>query len=380
MVGIVEFGWQADLVLLFYWFEIGTNAARLLVEATFAARPNSETGRILDPPLSKLRAKHGGVQTPGLLPPIHLHALPTVLHVGQFLLLVWLLAGAGVVALVGPGVLLGDALVVLLGAVGVVLGELVVLSTNLRRRPYADLSPAVVVRLRHFLGPAAFLSLVSVVVFGDGGPPDTQVPVVAVVFGRTLADAAGAVRLGERLLPASMRADAQVGDRTPVEPGRGEPAAVWRVDRRSVVSARALTGPGRVFLTRAGLLVGAVAVFTWIVLDGAAGVAVPAGIFAVVAVFGAVLIGVETDLLYGHLEYRLYDDCLVAYDRLLATPQWRVDLSEITETESSAAVLDRLPGLSLERLTVRTDDDGRRLVGLADTEAVRARIDEARFE
>lgn len=380
MVGIVEFGWQLDLVLLFYWLEIGTGTARLLVEATFAARPNSEVGSVLHPPFRKLREKRGGIQTLGLLPPIHPHALPTAVNAGLFVSLVWLLAGAGVIAFVGPAVILRHTTAVLLGVVGVTLGELVALSVSLRRRSYADLSPAAVVRLRHVLAPAAFLLLVVVVVFGDGGPVAARVPVAVVVCGRTLVDVARAVELGRRLLPADARRDAQIGDRDSIPAGRGEPTATWRVNRRSVVAARALTGPGRVLLTRAGLLVGAIAAFVWLVLDGTAGVVAAAGILAAVAVVGALLVAVETDLLYGHLEYRLYDDCVVAYDRLLETPQWRVDLADIRETETSAATLDGIASLRLQRLAVRGGEHSGTLVGLADAEAVRERIDEARLE
>ncbi|MEZ3144174.1 hypothetical protein [Halobaculum sp. MBLA0143] len=380
VAGVVGFGWRLDLVLSFYWLEVGTGAARLLFEATLAARPNSELGSTLDPPFRRLREKRGGIQTPGLLPPIHPHALPTVATAGLFVSLVWLLAGAGVIAFVGADVIRRHAAVVLLGAVGVTLGELVALLVNLRRRPYADLSPAAVVRLRQFLAPAAFLFLVVVVVFGDGGPVDAGVPVAVVVCGRTLVGVADTVGLGRRLLPARMQPEARIGDRDPVPAGRGAPTATWRVDRRSVVAARALTGPGRVLLTRAGLLVGAIAVFVWLVLDGTAGVVAAAGILAGVAVVGAASVATEADLLYGHLEYRLYDDCLVAYDRLLETPQWRVDLADVTEVETGAAVLDGVSALRLQRLAVRGGEHSGTLVGLADAEAVRERIDEARFE
>jgi hypothetical protein len=99
-----------------------------------------------------------------------------------------------------------------------------------------------------------------------------------------------------------------------------------------------------------------------------------------VALIGAIIVGIETDLRYGHLEYRLYDDCVVAYDRLLETPQWCVELDEITGTETSVAFLDRLPALTLERLRLRTRDDSEKLVGLGNAGAVREAVDEARFE
>ncbi len=101
---------------------------------------------------------------------------------------------------------------------------------------------------------------------------------------------------------------------------------------------------------------------------------------ASITLASALVIGAEANLLFGYTEYRLYDDCLVAYDRLLNTPQWRVELRRVTETEASAAVLDRLPGVDLGQLFVRTSDDTEKLVGLTDAEAVRTRIDELRFD
>jgi|GEM_PF-901216 len=380
MIGIVELGWQLDVVLVLYWLGVGTTAARLSVETTFAARPNSETGRLFHPAFAKLREKRGGIPTPGLLPRVYPHGLPAAFHGGSFVSLVWTLAGAGVVVLVGPTLFVDHRLDILLGAAGVGLGELLTLGFHLRRRPYAELSPSAVFRLRNLLAPGAFLLLVLVVTFQDGGPADAQVPVVLVVYGQTVADVIGEFGLLRRLLPAASRRDAQIGDRPPVPDGDGPPRRRWRTDRRSVVCARMSTSPARTLANDGGLLAVAIAVFVWIAVDSVVGNVVAAGLILAVGSIGAVLIGVETDLLYGHLEYRLYDDCLVAYDRLLDTPQWRVELRELTETESSAAVLDRLPGLALERLFVRTDGESRRLVGLADAEGVRERIDEARFE
>jgi hypothetical protein len=141
-----------------------------------------------------------------------------------------------------------------------------------------------------------------------------------------------------------------------------------------------LTSPGRVFSNRDGLLYLMLSLFPVIVVDGVAGIIVSVGILGTVALIGAIVIGTETDLRYGHMEYRLYDDCVVGYDRLLATPGRRVDLDEIIETETSVAFLDRLPGFTLERLRLRTRNDSETLVGLADAGAVREAVDEARFE
>ncbi|ERH13803.1 MAG: hypothetical protein J07HB67_02849 [halophilic archaeon J07HB67] len=219
-------------------------------------------------------------------------------------------------------------------------------------------------------------------VFLSGGElTGVRWPVFAVVVaGRTCVDALDELGVIGRYVPDSLEPDNQIGDREPVQSGEGEPRAVWQPDRSSLTVARVSTSPGRVFGNRAGLLPLAIAVFLWLVFDGTAGVVAAAGLLGTVAAVGAVPLVIERDLLYGHLEYRLYDDCLVAHDQLLDTPQWRVELREVTETEPSTAVLDRLPGLELERLFVRTDDQSQRLVGLRDAEGVRDRIDEARFE
>lgn len=84
-------------------------------------------------------------------------------------------------------------------------------------------------------------------------------------------------------------------------------------------------------------------------------------------------------MLHSHLEYRLYDGRLVAYDRLLEMPQWRVELSDVTETESSREFLDRLPGITLKRLFIRTDDNTKELVGLTNADSVRDRVNDVRL-
>jgi hypothetical protein len=380
MVGIIELGWQLGVVLVIYWLEVGTTAVRLSIETTFAGLPNNETTKLHMPAFAKLREKRGGIPTPGPLPRIHPHGLPAAFHAGSLALVLWVFAGAGVVAIAGLDHLVAQRFDILAGAAGVVVGELVALFLRLRRRTYAELSPGVVFTLRDLLGPCAFLFLILLFTFQDGGPVDPQLPVVLVVYGQTIADTIREFGLFKRLLPEVAQPDTRVGERTPVPDGDGEPRARWRTDRRSLACARVVTSPGRTFGNRAGLLPLIIAAFLWFALDDTAGVVAAAGLLVTVAVIGAVPLVIERDLLHGHLEYRLYDDCLVAYDRLLETPQWRVGLDAVRETETSVALLDRLPGLELERLFVRTDDESQRLVGLADAEGVRERIDEARFE
>lgn len=380
VVGVVAFDWRLQFVLVFYWLGVGATAARLGVEATFAGRPNSETGQVLLPAFRRLREKRGGIPTPSSLPPVYPHGLPAAIHGAGSALFVWAIACVGVVALADPATLLERRAAVAFGVVGVVGGEAVTFVSNLRRRPYEELSAAAVFGLRHLLAPLAFLLVVVAGAFDEGVLGGAQFPLAVLVLGQTGVDTASEFELSRRLLPARMRRETRIGDRDPIPAGRGEPTATWRVDRRSVVAARALTGPGRVLLTRAGLLVGAIAAFAWLALDGTAGVVAAGGILAAVAVVGALLVAAETDLLYGHLEYRLYDDCVVAYDRLLKTPQWRVDLTDVTETETGAAVLDRVSTLRLQRLALRGREHSATLVGLVDAEGVRERIDAVRFE
>lgn len=397
MVGVVAFDWRLRWILVFYWFEIGVTVLRQCTEAAFAGRPNSDAGRVLFPPLRRLQQKRGAVTVSELLPPVYPRTFPTILLSTVVMFAIWVFLGGQIVALGGSvnfasspaEILLGvpvdspaSRISLLMGASGVVVGQATTFGSNVRTRPYQELSARAIVGPRQIFGPILFLLVLSTGLFLGGGKlTDVRsLTFVAVIFGRACVDVADEFGLTEQILPESFARDTQVGERDRVPPGDGEPRAQWRPDRRSVLALKVLTSPGRVFGNRAGVVVLAITAFLWFVLDGTATVLVPAGVLVTVAVLGAVPVVIETDFLYGHLEYRLYDDCVVAYDRLLKTPQWRVELDAVTETEASAAVLDRLPGLTLERLFVRTRDNSRRLVGLADAEAVRARIDEARFE
>ena len=396
VVGVVVFDWRLRSVLLFYWLEIGVTVVRQSIEATFAGRPNSEEGRMLTPPFRKLREKRGGIAMPGPLPPVYPRTVPTVVTGAFVALAVWGLIGTQIVALGGrvdlsapPSEILlgapvdspGRLLELLFGATGIVVGGVATFVSNIQSRPYRDLSARAIVGPGQILGPVLFLLVFFAGLFlSDGDLASVRDPVFAVlVIGRTGVDAAEAFGVTDRYLPEGLKRDVQIGERESVPSGDGEPRARWRVHRPSVVWVRMLSSPGRVFSNRDGLLYLLLSLFAWVAVDGPTGTVIAAGILATVALTGSVIIGIETDLRYGHLEYRLYDDCVVAYDRLLETPQWRVELDEITGTKASVAFLDRLPGLTLERLRLRTRDDSERLVGLTNAGAVREAVDEARF-
>jgi hypothetical protein len=397
VVGVVVFDWRLRFVLLFYWLEVGVTVVRQSVEATFAGRPNSEEGRMLRPPFGKLREKRGGIAMPGPLPALYPRAVPTVFMSVFVALATWGLIGTQIIALGGQvdlsapplEILLGTPvdspgrrLELLFGATGIVIGQSATFVSNVQNRPYQDLSARAIVGPRQIAGPILFLLVfVAGLFLSDGNLAAVRDPVFAVVvIGRTGLDAAEEFGVTDRYLPEGFKRDVQIGEPDSVPSGDGEPRSRWRVHRPSVVCVRMLTSPGRVFSNRDGLLYLFLSLFVWIAVDGVTGTVIAAGILATVALIGAIVIGIETDLRYGHLEYRLYDDCVVAYDRLLATPQWRVELDRITGTETSVAFLDRLPGLTLERLYLRTRDDSETLVGMADAGTVREAVDEARFE
>jgi hypothetical protein len=397
VVGVVVFDWRLRSVLLFYWLEVGVTVVRQSVEATFAGRPNSEEGRMLRPPFGKIREKRGGIAMPGPLPPVYPRTVPTVFTGAFVALAAWGLIGTQIVALGGQvdlsapplEILLGTPvdspgrrLELLFGATGIAVGGLATFVSNVQNRPYQDLSARAIVGPRQIAGPILFLLVFFAgLFFSDGNLVAVRDPVfVAVVIGRTGLDAAEEFGVTDRYLPEGLKRDVQIGEPDSIPSGDGEPQARWGVHRPSVVGVRMLTSPGRVFSNRDGLLYLMIALFAWFVVDGTAGTIIAAGILATVALIGSIIVGIETDLRYGHLEYRLYDDCVVAYDRLLETPQWRVELDEITGTETSVAFLDRLPGFTLERLRLQTRNDSETLVGLADAGAVCEAVDEARFE
>ncbi|ELZ22580.1 hypothetical protein C477_04259, partial [Haloterrigena salina JCM 13891] len=87
---------------------------------------------------------------------------------------------------------------------------------------------------------------------------------------------------------------------------------------------------------------------------------VPVGAAALVA---AVLLAFGVQLAayflrYGTLEYRRYDEAIVAYDTFLEEPQWAAPVQEIRDVTVATDWFDeRLLGAGRLRLTVGWDDD-----------------------
>ncbi|MFC6729880.1 hypothetical protein ACFQDG_14610, partial [Natronoarchaeum mannanilyticum] len=88
------------------------------------------------------------------------------------------------------------------------------------------------------------------------------------------------------------------------------------------------------------------------------------------------------DVQFGHLEYRLYESELVAYDRLLAAPQWRLSLDAVSECHTASGIVDRRTSLGTGTIRVeRGDGETERLVFLPDVDGAASRLeDRARKE
>ncbi|RYJ08276.1 hypothetical protein ELS19_17115 [Halogeometricum borinquense] len=63
------------------------------------------------------------------------------------------------------------------------------------------------------------------------------------------------------------------------------------------------------------------------------------------------------ELVFGAMEYRLYDDELVAYDRRLDTIQWRVPLDAVRDTTVEEGLFESPPTTEVATVMLNRTDD-----------------------
>jgi hypothetical protein len=152
--------------------------------------------------------------------------------------------------------------------------------------------------------------------------------------------------------------------RNPVEVPEGTPNETVRVDRRTALVVSVLDGLftllSRLYVAYGLLAVLAFATYQW----GVVGFLVAGGAIAVVCLPALVLASAAHYLLGGALEYRRYDDVLVAHDRLLDEAQWRLDRSSVTEVSVVRNVTGRLFGTDALRVKALDEDGDQRVLFL----------------
>ncbi|MFD1644655.1 DUF6498-containing protein [Haloarchaeobius litoreus] len=371
VVGVLALDWTVSTVLVLYWLETGVVLARGAVAGLFAGRPPAtEAG--LWAPFEDLADKRGGIDLPAGLPPVSPGNVPAVVGTLWVLLLLWPLGGVGL-AVLGPDRLLaaGTAGTVALALVGIVLANAVDLADAVRSGRYTDRPVHAAIPRGRILG--LLVLLLAAAAFANpprdatvSGPP---LVFVAVVGAKLLVDLGGLLAATGSVPRLSRLVDRAAESPTPaaVDVPDGEPTDRVRTDATAVRLRGVGLGLVYAVLPPSGLALLAGCFFAWVVAGPPGAVVV-----GVAVVGGSVLVRVlEQKVLYGHLEYRIYDEGVLAYDRLLDEPQWFVPRHDVVDTRTSDGLLgDRLGyGTGVLRLRRREGADAR-LVFLSDTERV----------
>lgn len=352
LIGLLLFDWGLAHLLIVYWVEITVSGLRRTLEATFAGRRGA-TGdwAAVDSrwgwrsPFRSLREKRGGVRLHPALPLTYPRSFPRVFDLGRVLLGLSLLSGAGLwFATAGSNVFVGSLLV---AGTTTLVREGTTLADHLRSRDYERLVPHAILTPRSVLGAVVLTIAVVWSVALVPTPAESVGLALALVYlVRVGFDVYGFVGPGERFDPLDPH-EADFESATddawqPVATPQGDPTAVFDTNRYAVWISAVVGGllgilnPRRFATVAATGFLGFVGVgLTWAVVGGAA-----------VVVMFVVYTLVERDLRWGHVEYRVYEDSVVCYDRLLAEPQWRLDRNHIRGAAGRSGSLARLLGVS----------------------------------
>ena len=375
VVGVLALDWTVSTVLVLYWLETGVLVARGGIEGLFAGRPPAaETGGLS--PFEDLADKRGGVVLHDALGPLYPRNVPAAVEALWLVLLVWPLGGIGL-SIVGPDRLLapGSAPTVAVALAGIVVSNAVELATAVRRGRYDDRPVHAAIPQRRIIGLVALILAAG----AFANPPGTAtVAGTSLVFGvvvavKLLLDVGGllATRDSVPLLSRLAERTQESAPEAPVHVPAGDPAARVRTDRTAVRLRAVGLGLVSAVMPPSGLVVFGGAFFTWAFLGTLEAVALAVAVLAV-AVLARV---VEQELLFGHLEYRIYDEGVLAYDRVLDTPQWFVPTHDIVDTRTSDGLLGHRFGYGTGVLRLqRRDGADARLVFLDDTEQVLATV------
>jgi hypothetical protein len=347
LVGLLVFDWRLVHLLIVYWVEITAGALRRTLEATFAGqRGAAEDWAAVDSrwgwrsPFRSLRAKRGAFHIHSLLPPTFPRSFPRVFDLGRVILGLSLVSGGGIwIAAAGHGVFVESLLV---AGVTTLAREGSTFVDHTRSRNYEELVPQSILTPRSLLGVVA---LAVIVVWGlalSPSLPESAGLLFALVYLTRIGfDVYAAVGDRERfdpLDPNDANFETADGECDPVIVPEKRPTAVFQTNRRAVWISAVVDAVLGLLNPRRFAAV-AVTAFLGSVVAGTTGAVAGASAVGVVILAHTIA---ERDLRWGHLEYRVYNDSVVCYDRLLAEPQWRVERREITEATDRSGFLGRL--------------------------------------
>ena len=370
LVGVLRFGWDPTTLVVVYALELFVSLPIAGVTALFAGRPprsdyaEPHDGSVISVS-NGVAEKRGSVEVVPWLPPIYPRNLPFAAAVGGAA--TWVAMVVGII--LTDTVPTGDVFArpeVLLSALALVVGGAAEAVRDHRDGGYRTASPYDVVET-----PArrTLFMLGAVIVTAGVVPAGVDAVLVGVVLAKLVVEWSGyraargdSGRLSRWLSgPEPSDGDDSATAEPPTVPD-GTPDARVATDARAVLWTGVFDAVGRrapwYWMTFALL---------WLVLlvvvggeDPSGAVAAGAGVAVVAAFLGALATAVGTFYVrYAPLEYRRYGDRLVAYDTLVAQPQWATSVDVLRDVE---VVPDRLPDRLLGTRTVAVTtgaDDGR---------------------
>lgn len=370
LIGVLAFGWNPATLVVIYALELLFTFPLAGVKALFAQRP-PQTNRDDDTSVisvsNELIEKRGSVELVPWLPPVYPRNLPFATAV----------VGAAVWFVIIVGVVFSNLFdvaailtrpEVLVSAFGLVLGQSVETWREYRRGNYETASPYTVIET-----PARQTFFLAFVLFTTPGITVVGVEIVLgiVVLAKLLIEWS-AYRAtqggGGRLAKWLAGPQPSEGEREHVRIPDGESDDRIPTDSRAVLYTGTFDVLGRLAPFYAMLFI-----FVWFLLLILLGGEEPSAVMTLgsgIVVF-AVFVGLVVAkigmfyLRYGPLEYRRYEDRIVAYDTLLEAPQWSSSIDVLRNVE---VVSDRLPDRLLDTRTIAVttgwdDEDSNRHLG-----------------
>ncbi|MBV0924057.1 hypothetical protein KTS45_07550 [Halomicroarcula limicola] len=351
LVGVAALDWSLGTVLVLYWVEMGVVAVWAGARALFAERQSAGVSHHRTP-LRELREKRGGVTLWSGGPPAYLRNVPFTVGLAGVFLFIWLCYGGFLLLQFDLAVAPTGRLVrtVALGGIAMFVGRGVeFVQSYLGEAEYEDVSGRMVVATpaRHAL---LVILLMPVLGSADGLESTGLFVAAALVV---------VAKLGYEVF--NYRAD-RVGDRTSglwarvfgprdtsapppvVETPAGTPDDTVRPSTPGVLVGGVLPGLS-VLASRPGYVAVIAAVFGLFWLP-----ALAVAVLALVSLLVAGKIAVHYAV-YGTVEYRRYGDAIVAYDRWLDEPQWRIERADLTDRDVPRRLAGRLSGTDV--ITVR---------------------------
>ena len=371
LVGVIRFGWEPSTVVVIYALEVLWSFPLAGAKALFAQRPpRTDRESIYDLSEAILTGKRGSLKPVGWLPPVYLRNVPFAFAVaggaGWFGVFIGLVLGPEI-----PLVTVASRPEVVVSVAALLVGQLAEIGRDyIGDGRYETVSPFTVVETP--ARQAFFLTILLFTVPAVGESVDLAVG--AFVVGKLLIEwsAFRATHGSEGRFTAWLSGpDTPTEDPEPPLVPDTAPSAVVSTDDRAVWATavgHTLTTVVPTYLKPFAIvwLVG-IGVVGW---SGRSGGAVTALSLAVFGLFVAALVAktVAYYLRYGSLEYRRYDDHLVAFDTWLDEPQWSTPIEVLRNVEIVGDRLaDRLLGTRTVSLTTGWgDSEADRNVGPVD--------------